>query len=614
MTTNHSLTDKEALELKALIAPSYSELDKIEKLEIVKEYLLSLTKLELVDRADLITLPDSIGKLTKLNKLRLYVCENLTTLPESIGKLYQLEELCLNECFSLTELPESIGKLTQLTELNLSCCEKLKRLPENIGDLTQLCYMSLHLCRSLVSLPESIGNLIELIELDLSWCVDLKVLPENICNLYQLKELNLRGCYNLKTLPTKICKLEQLKILKILDCDEIKSFPECIGNMKNLEELSCNYKNIEKLPFSFINLIKLKENYLQNVLKKTRTITDKEKVIKLLEILLIVLQIREKLIIKRSMKGEPEKNVSHYTRPDIAMKILKEEKDNQNNIRQNSFQMSSVAYVNDPKEGKVIFDYFNELDELKNNHITLKPVPTLSTFIGCFTFNHDKLNHFRLYGKEQGKEATGVSIVLKSYYFSYEHQNTTTQENKNKEIDNKLPLYRCIYLNPKGKLDGKPYIQIACRDKVTFFREKDRTKESLNAYQEFIDEIKDNVTEQFEKIKTCIQSLFEKINNQDKEKLIETVSFILLPLSYMVKHSAYEEEQECRIFKFFDFNNSNDEVKIDTNNKRMYVKYLPINDYVEKIYLSPGAEQYADMFRMLTNGMIEIRSSDNPFR
>ncbi|MBR2252008.1 MAG: hypothetical protein IJ881_06350, partial [Neisseriaceae bacterium] len=118
--------------------------------------------------------------------------------------------------------------------------------------------------------------------------------------------------------------------------------------------------------------------------------------------------------------------------------------------------------------------------------------------------------------------------------------------------------------------------------------------------------------EQFEKITKQIQGIFIDISNE-KENLIETVSFILLPLSYMVKHSAYEEEQECRIFKFLSFDNPNNEIKTNIDNKRMYVEYLPIDNYV-KIYLSPYAEQYADMFRVLTNNKVEVRSSDNPFR
>ena len=112
-------------------------------------------------------------------------------------------------------------------------------------------------------------------------------------------------------------------------------------------------------------------------------------------------------------------------------------------------------------------------------------------------------------------------------------------------------------------------------------------------------------------IKNNIQSLFKKVyNKEEKEQLIETVGFMLMPLSFMIKHSAYQEEQECRIFQFFPFNDK----KIKIEKKRMYVEYLPIDSYVEKIYLSPYAGQYADMFRALSNGKVEVKTSDEPFR
>ena len=364
------------------------------------------------------------------------------------------------------------------------------------------------------------------------------------------------------------------------------------------------------------------EYYVHRVLSKIQIEQNKYKK-DLLSILWCFLKIREKLSINIA---DYEETVAHYTRPDTAMKLLKQEKENENcDIKKNSFQMSSVAYVNDPSEGKVIFDYLNELDELKNNHIILKPVPIFATFMGCFTYNHDKLNHFRLYGKEENKEATGVSIILNNYFFNEENHesicnNGKEEKEKEKEKEkeeNRLPLYRCIYLDINGNLNNNPYIRVACRDELTFYREKGNIGLDYKIYQTCIDNIQSNIIEQFRQIKNYIQLLFKNADNyKEKQQLIETVSFILMPLSYMVKHSAYEEEQECRIFKFLSFDNPNNEIKTDIDNKRMYVEYLSIDNCVEKIYLSPYAEKYADMFRVLINDKDgkKVRSSDNPFR
>lgn len=455
-------------------------------------------------------------------------------------------------------------------------------------------------------------------------------LPDSLGKLDKLEELRLYDC-KITTLPDSIGNLNQLKKLELSGTTSITALPESIGALTNLQDLYCSYKNITALPLSFPQLINLKDDYLRTALQKINQTQEQRK---LLDILLCTLKIREELLVDISHfpKNDYETTVAHYTTPYVAMKLLTKEEteDKSKKDKQNPLWLSSVTQVNDPKEGKVIFDYLNQLDILKENNIVLKSVSTiesaseLATFVGCFDFNHDNLNQFRLYGKELGKEATGVSIVINPRFFTLHHSNVFSKNpsntQNNPDINEKLlPLYRCIYLNPKGKLNGKPYIQVACRNKVTFYCEKGRTDNDLKEYMKYINHIQDNVNQQFEKIQNNIQLLFKDINNkkeEEKEKLIETVSFILLPLSYMIKHSAYEEEQECRILKFIyvDFDKPSEEIKIDINNKQMYVEYLPIESCVKKIYLSPGAEQYADMFRMLTNGTVEIRSSDNPFR
>ena len=149
---NTQLTDNEALELKALIVPSYPELEKIADLEEVKEYLLnfkifgSLKILYLTNRIDIITLPETIGKLTQLDYLILDDCKNLQTLPDSIGQLENLKVLSLNRCINIRFLPKNIGDLKEnLKILSLRACEKLETLPESICDLKELTGLNLGL-------------------------------------------------------------------------------------------------------------------------------------------------------------------------------------------------------------------------------------------------------------------------------------------------------------------------------------------------------------------------------------------------------------------------------------------------------------------------------------
>ncbi|MBQ9682427.1 MAG: hypothetical protein IJV35_04060 [Neisseriaceae bacterium] len=657
--------------------------------------LTQLKKLNLNGCGNLTTLPESFGNLIQIEilsligdkqaavllkninnfkqliKLDLSFCENLTTLPESLGNLIQLTKLSLFACTNLETLPESIGNLSQLTVLDLSFCEKLTTLPENLGNLTQLTVLDLSGCKNLTTLPESLGNLSQLTKLDLSFCEKLTTLPKNLGNLIQLTQLNLSGCKNLTTLPDSLDKLKRITILDLSDCENLKIKTQLnikksqldnisllsIGNIfykqKDFQRAKEYYLEIndEKFRFSIqllylIAQIKLaliyakeeeydnfnrcidkinetnEEYYVHQVMEKIEEIKDNHQKIYLFNIFYSFFNMRENLLVGKYYSIY-EQTFAHYAKPDVAMILLD---------KKNKFQIASTAQVNDPKEGKVIFDYFNNSEKLKKQQINLKPLNTLSTFIGCFTFNHDSLNQFRLYGKENNKEATGVSVVLNNNFFSYQHDKTLqpkkqaeySNNDTNKQSSNidhiyndKLPLYRCIYLDPEGKLDNQPYIQAACRDKLTFYREKWRNQNDWDEYQEYINDIQENIMEEFSNIETNICELFANINNvKEKEQLIETVSFILLPLSFMVKHSAYQEEQECRIFRFVAPDDK--EIKVAPASKRMYIEYSQsMSKYVNKMYLSTGAEQYRNIFEFLTkkiSNKIEIRKSKNPFR
>ena len=82
-----------------------------------------------------------------------------------------------------------------------------------------------------------------------------------------------------------------------------------------------------------------------------------------------------------------------------------------NNKEPSAFRLSTINGVNDPTEGIVLGDFWRKQGILENIHIS-----TTTTFISCFTFNHDSLNQFRLYGKESNQEATGVSLVFKKVF------------------------------------------------------------------------------------------------------------------------------------------------------------------------------------------------------
>lgn len=103
---------------------------------------------------------------------------------------------------------------------------------------------------------------------------------------------------------------------------------------------------------------------------------------------------------------------AHYTRHTTALRVLDKEK--------SAFRLSSMYFMNDPTEGNLINNLLN-IDDNKqyedSKHLA---------FASCFSFNHNSLNQFRLYGKTDSQENSGVSLVFNKGFFQMD-----MSENKN---------------------------------------------------------------------------------------------------------------------------------------------------------------------------------------
>ena len=348
-----------------------------------------------------------------------------------------------------------------------------------------------------------------------------------------------------------------------------------------------------------------------------------------------------------------ESKVAHYTRPQIAFNLFGDEKNNKN---PSNFRLSTIRGVNDPTEGLVLRDYWEQQGISETIHTN-----DTATFVSCFTFNHDSLNQFRLYGKEDGREATGVSLVFKKEFFSEESgalnhivsaspdpssksgENESDEPGKPENDNNKLlidksTLYRCIYLDPETE-----YWTLAQRDKSTFYREHNEdadAKEKWEKYYKLISK-KEECVEKYlfsekdnnnKPISSILKSIFaedhlyNKFNKDEKQKILEAIRFILLPLQYLVKHIAFQEEQECRIMYITQFRD--EKIHSDREKQWMYVEYEePVLPHIDKIWLSPGAAKDQDFFRILLDQKEDdepdkkedeieskVRISQNPFR
>ena len=348
-------------------------------------------------------------------------------------------------------------------------------------------------------------------------------------------------------------------------------------------------------------------------------------------------------------RKNPERKLAHYTNTSVANLLLER---NEDGILSSFFRLNTINNVNDPSEGHLLVNY---LEDIKENYFYAPDFDkSLHAFVSCFTFNHDSLNQFRLYGKEADKEASGVSLVFEKEFFQSDNsleglsflslknnsQNSDEtispleldeQLNTEKSVDGKFrvskqPVMRCAYIDPTSE-----YIQLAQRNRITFFREfgdeiiveKDKklskAEYEWGKYKEYIDEKTIAFSDAFSYLKDTYKLMLQEkkpIANSSLESLnkVDTlINEILLPLRYLIKHSAFQEEQECRMIYVTSLNAP--EVKM-VNKKFLFVEYeADVKGSLDKVYIAPAARDYQMYLAwLLRDKDIKIELSNNPYR
>ena len=399
-------------------------------------------------------------------------------------------------------------------------------------------------------------------------------------------------CVNLGVLLKKYNKLTEAKeVLGNITKHDGKSFFKAKFAIGEIYIEEGEYDNA-KIAFK-----ESKENYYY----------DSERLIKILEIsnqdiskhLINLLKNISSILNCLRLDNKYEKYICHYTRPSTAFALLKDDKGDE---KASKLRLSTIKNVNDPTEGRVLFDYL----KLPNKEIGL------GSFISCFTFNHDSLNQFRLYGKENNQEASGVSIVFKKDFFGEYLKSCNFIEYggrrlSNKSIENninKLPVYRCIYID--NKYD---YIKLAKRSEIDFYREGESN--SFISYLYNINKKEVEVKDNLNKIREILRII--EGDQYFNESMYDVINYILLPLKFLVKHAAFEDEQECRMFFITDL--FDDRIQSNFNEKSMYLEYEPlVRENIKEIYLSIGAYQYEDFFVRSLRDSSKVCRSRNPFR
>ena len=311
--------------------------------------------------------------------------------------------------------------------------------------------------------------------------------------------------------------------------------------------------------------------------------------------------------------------LSHYTSPSVCERLFgivsdqtndkandqtddqTDDKDPVDSNKVSPMRIGSSTYMNDPTEGEGLLELLNLQDlELENK----ADCPAYNAFFTCFSSRVNDLNQFRLYGKENGVEASGCCLVFNksgdwlkepdvsaSFKSFANKQNEGFKEPIEADVagleDGNLPLYQVAYIAYSDEYIAKEKCTIwlpnARRPKFGI-RLKPVGK-NLKWYKFRIKELK-----------AALWKLMNlsKLKNKDK-KALEYIR-------YLFKDFAFRDEEEFRLLKIEQIGSKEIEYCQDT--KSVYLPYADIRDIVDEVilgtnYEKSGKERKAEVFQHL---------------
>ena len=303
--------------------------------------------------------------------------------------------------------------------------------------------------------------------------------------------------------------------------------------------------------------------------------------------------------------------LAHYTSPSVCERLFgivsdktNDKADNNDPVDSNNvspMRIGSSTYMNDPTEGEGLLELLN----LQNLELENKAdCPVHNAFFTCFSSRVNDLNQFRLYGKENGVEASGCCLVfnqngdwLKEPDVSSSFRSFTNEQNEGfKEPieadvagleDENLPLYQVAYIAYSDEYIAKEKCTIWLPDarRPKFGIRLKPVGKNLKWHKFRIKELK-----------AALWKLMNlsKIKNEDK-KALEYIR-------YLFKDFAFRDEEEFRLLKIEQI--GSDKIEYCPTTKSVYLPYADIRDIVDEVilgtnYEKSGKERKAEVFQHL---------------
>ena len=252
-------------------------------------------------------------------------------------------------------------------------------------------------------------------------------------------------------------------------------------------------------------------------------------------------------------------------------------------------RIGSSSYMNDPSEGKGLLELLSLQDLELENKTDCSPH---NAFFACFSSRVNDLNQFRLYGKEDGVEASGCCLVfnknrdwLKEPDISapfrdlIKNLDKNSAEFKEANISNveyeKLPLYQVAYIAYRDEYITKEKCEIWLDDFKFGICLKPIGEN--NEWHNF----------RIEKLEEALQQLIDffkkKANVNDKNK--NALEYI----RYLFKDFAFCDEEEFRVLKMAEI--GSEEIEYCKTTKSIYLPYADISNVVDEVILGTNYEK-----------------------
>ena len=297
--------------------------------------------------------------------------------------------------------------------------------------------------------------------------------------------------------------------------------------------------------------------------------------------------------------------LAHYTSPSVCEKLfgIVHDKNDFNNKDNNPvdkqqaspMRISSSTYMNDPTEGKGLLDLLNLQDlELKNK----ADCPEYNAFFACFSSRVNDLNQFRLYGKENGVEASGCCLVFNkdgnwlkepdvSVSFrsmakkgdEYSREQPIEADIFDVDLeDNNLPLYQVAYIAYQDEylIKNEYRIWVSNSNKQIFGIQLESVGKKSSWHNFRIGRLK-------KALKQLIKIFKKKSNINDEDR--EALEYI----RYLFKDFAFRDEEEFRLLKIEQI--GSDKIEYCKTTQSIYLPYADARDIVDEVILGTNYEK-----------------------